>query len=123
MSTTHDAIGQSQVTWDHAGPDPVPQTCSNLFNLGLTMQGAPSPGHVQAQSTRTSAHMDPPPHAHTRLAGKRTVDIRLKCLLLVLVYLKLRTKILFRYCYFLADERMGKTNGTAGQSKVTKIRR
>ena len=96
VSTTHDAIGQSQVTWDYAGPDPVLPDMLKLVQLRPHHAGSPSPGHVQAYSTWTSPHMEPP-HAHTRLAGKRTVNIRLKCLLL-LVYLKLKTKILFRYC-------------------------
>ena len=107
-------------------PWPCSPDMLKLVQLGPHHVGSPSPGHVQLdmfKHTQLGPRHTWTPHAHTRLAGKRTVDIRLKCLLLVLVYLKLRTKILFRYCYFLADERMGKTNGTAGQSKVTKIRR
>ena len=43
------------------------QTCSNLFNLDLTVQGC-SPGHV---------------HHEAKTVGRRAVGIRLKCLLVV----------------------------------------
>ena len=86
----------------------TPPTCSNLFNLDLTIR--PYPRHVPTCSTWTSLYMDPPnmfqlaqlgphctltsPHTHTRCSnlltmkprlGKQMVDIQLKSLLLLVV--------------------------------------
>ena len=58
VTTTHDAIGQSEVTWDN----PPPQTCSNLFTCG-----PPRPVQTCSLCSQTSV-------------SKQVVGIRLKCL-------------------------------------------
>ena len=63
------------------GPVP-PQTCSNLFNLYLTVEGANLPTHTHTH-TCTHAHAFKLSHCGARAVGKRAVGIQLKCFLVV----------------------------------------
>ena len=81
VTSIHNAIGESQVTWGH--PRPVqtyslgPPSCGPCPHGDLTIQG-PSPITCSILFTLTSPYRDPP-----KPVGKRAVSLRLKGLLVI----------------------------------------